>query len=299
MDHSWYLNHADEGARHNLRYTDPSDDDVGQSQGFEQTIATKDIPAGEELVLEYDKCTYYRALKRGVEFINELVSELNTAKKSPTSEIEDENKRNIIDHLNGLSVELRRSEIEGVGVFVTESGASLLKDGMNPFESPKGAPALEVEEFTEDEVTKIFGCNYSVMLMIERMIDPHWDEDEGTWIYALPFCGPAGIDMSFLFNTVDRTRLDAGIEPEIVKACSKRLSNMVTTKPSFKAGEEILGNYRLIEDNEDEEDEDDEEWANGDMVSLFDYTIFYLVATEHLTLISNIIICTTVFGCKQ
>ena len=265
LSQEYYLRHATSArSRHNLVYVDSDNvsEDGIQSEEFASLKAACDIKAGEELIIEYDRPTK-DALDAGERCIRNLVRSLrkgrNNAQDSstPFSELS-EGKKNIINHLNNhITVQLRPSELNtkdlqiGVGVYVMESGARLLKRGMNPFALPDGIEEMKTVQFTHEELFNYLSGRedtVQLMLMIGRMLSPSVDKETNELIYELPVGGPNSMGLSYLFNTVvglNEDKYEASLEPEELNEDDEQLSRMLLIKDSVEEGKELLGNYPL------------------------------------------------------
>ena len=276
MDQSFYLSHANKGEDANLEFVSSNDSKQIQSQGFDTHKLSRDVDAGVELILPYCELTS-KALKAGEKFIDKRIKYL---KSNPNKTITlprslSDKKRKIINHLNNdIAVQLQPSKLTsttkssmGVGVHVMKYGEKLLKKGKDPFAAPEGINQTKTIEYTFEQLDEhLTGENgLAARLMIEKMIDPHYDFKLCTTIYPLPVSGPCSLGMAYLFNSDYGLSRNASLEPEKQEDDnSKCLSKMILKKSKFKVGEELLGGYvpaefQTCEEDEEEEEEDDDE----------------------------------------
>jgi len=124
--------------------------------------------------------------------------------KKNVNEIEDEQKKHLIENFNEFYLKLAVSRIHGVGVVVADHPGAVIQPGDNPFDLPRDYSGYDetidlIQQQLDQLITSSAGKDF-----VLKYCNPSKD-DKGSMTYPLPTCGANGIDLSYFVNSAKGT----------------------------------------------------------------------------------------------
>ena len=202
---SSYIGHANEDQSYNVKMSNTLD-----SSGYLAMETTRVVEKGEELLVQYDKDQDHM-LKYHHAFIKSAINALQgpnasankeTIKKN-VNEIEDEQKKHLIENFNEFYLKLAVSSIHGVGVVVADHPGAVIQPGENPFNLPKGYSGYETIDLTQQQLDQLITSPAGKDFIL-KYCNPS-KNDKGSMTYPVPTCGANGIDLSYFVNSATGT----------------------------------------------------------------------------------------------
>jgi len=205
LDCGWFFNHAEKGGEYNVDW----------DKKLEAYVATKDIPAGGELILKFDQETH-DGMEKSAAFIDKLRNDtegLQKAKAMDTSKLSlSKDTIDIIDSLNNMMVIAKPSSVNGIGIFVGEDGDLVIKEQLsksdkkvNPFPIANGSNYGKELSRTIDIPLEELPKDPQILVYLERYL-MEYEIEEGVYVLPIPIVG-TNFDTSYYINTTHNNTL--------------------------------------------------------------------------------------------